>query len=101
MVELEGSSCSGTDQRGLVWMVLPQHGSLSVPGVSLPHAIPPPWEGLEGLLSRPCRLGMKVVEEGAGREPRLSSERPFPSAQGGGGRGASAKANCPDNGCYY
>lgn len=32
MVELQGSSCSGMDWRGLVWMVLPQCGSCSVPG---------------------------------------------------------------------
>lgn len=70
MVELEGSSCSGTDQRGLVWMVLCQHGSCSVPGSPCPTRFHRPGKGWKGLLSRPCRLGMKVVEEGAGRELR-------------------------------
>lgn len=64
-----------------------QCGSSSVPeGLPVP-CDPTAWEGLEGALSHPCRLGTKVVEEGAGREPGVSHERPFPSAGGGGAEG--------------
>lgn len=54
-----------------------------------------PGTGGKGPLSRPCRLGMKVVEEGAGREPGASPERPFPSAQGGGRGGAACQSKLP------
>lgn len=79
-----------------------QCGICSVPGGSpCPTRSQCPGKGWKGPLSRPCRLGMKVVEEGAGREPGASPEGPFPSARGGGRGGAPAKANCADNGCYY
>lgn len=57
-------------------------------GVSLPHAIPPPWEGLEGALISSLQAG----HEGGGGRGRAGAQRgPFHPLGAAGAEGPLPK----------